>query len=344
MSLMPYINHVIEGQDLRLSEMVEASQLVFNDLTELDEIKQFLIALDQKGETVEEIAGLASVMRANAVQIEVPNGLYIDNCGTGGDGIQSFNVSTTAAFVIAGAGLKVAKHGNRKVSSLAGSSDVLEALGIHLFTNVEETASLLEKEGIAFLHAPNMHPKLGRIGEVRRAIGKPTIFNLVGPLTNPVPLKTQFVGISRPHFTTEYAEVLHLLDRKRAIVVSAENGMDEASLAGNNSFVLLDHGDIVPFKLSAEDVGLKSQPISAIRGGNATENAVILRELLDGKQSPYFDTVIFNAGIALFAYGLVDKMKDGIELARESIFSGKAKSKLEAVISYSEFKKEAGAR
>ena len=343
MSLQHYITRTASGEHLLFDEMVEAARLVFNEETPKEQIEAFLLALSAKGETAHEIAGLASVMRIHALPVQVPEGIYIDNCGTGGDGLQSFNISTTSAFVLAGGGLLVAKHGNRKVSSLSGSSDVLEALGIGLLSTLDQTAELLKQEGIAFLHAPNIHPRLKRIGEVRRAIGRPTIFNLVGPLTNPVPLKTQFVGINRPDFTTDYAEVLHMLGRERAIVVSGAHGMDEASLEGENTFVLLDHGDILPFKLRAEDVGLTPQPLSAIRGGNAEENAVIMRELLAGKQSAYFDTVVLNAGIGFFAYGLAETMKEGIDLAKDSIFSGRAMEKLEAVIAYSQQMKEAGA-
>ena len=337
--LKQYIKSVQSGEHLLFEDMIDASNLVFNETTPKEEIAQFLLALKAKGETAQEVAGLASVMRSHATRVDVPEGIYIDNCGTGGDGLQSFNISTTSAFVMAGAGLLVAKHGNRKISSLSGSSDVLEALGIGLLTSIDHTKELLEKEGIAFLHAPNIHPKLARIGEIRKEIGKPTIFNMVGPLTNPVPLQTQFVGINRPEFTTDYAEVLHLLGRKRAIVVSGSRGMDEASLEGENTFVLLDHGDILPFKLRAEDVGLTPQPLSAIRGGNAFENAEILRELLQGKQSAYFDTVILNAGIGFFAYGLAETMKEGIEMAKESIFSGRAYDKLQAVITYTQQQK-----
>lgn len=337
--LKQYISHIQMGEHLLFDEMMDASNFVFNDSTPKEEIALFLLALKEKGETSQEVAGLASVMRSHAIEVHVPEGIYIDNCGTGGDGLQSFNISTTSAFVMAGAGLLVAKHGNRKISSLSGSSDVLEALGIGLLSSMDQTKQLLQKEGIAFLHAPNIHPKLARISEVRKEIGKPTIFNMVGPLTNPVPLQTQFVGINRPDFTTDYAEVLHLLGRKRAVVVSGTRGMDEASLEGENTFVLLDHGDILPFKLRAEDVGLTPQPLSAIRGGNAFENAEILRQLLQGKQSAYFDTVILNAGIGFFAYGLAETMKEGIEMAKESIFSGRAYDKLQAVIAYTQQQK-----
>lgn len=334
--LLPYIERIQSKEHLSFQEMTEAAKLIFNEETPLQDIENFLVALSHKGETAAEIAGLATVMRSHAVAIDAPEGIYIDNCGTGGDGLQSFNISTTSAFVLAGAGIPIAKHGNRKVSSLAGSSDVLEALGIGLLSSPEQTAQLLSLHGIAFLHAPNLHPKLGRIGEVRRKIGKPTIFNLVGPLTNPVPLETQFVGISRPQLATDYAQVLHLLGRKRAIVVSGTSGMDEASLAGENTFVLLDHGDILPFKLRAKDVGLTAYPLEAIRGGDPVENAQILKDVLSGVESPYFDTVLLNAGIALFAYGKAATMKEGIALAKESITSGRALQKLQALVQYSQ--------
>ncbi|MEK4128504.1 anthranilate phosphoribosyltransferase [Solibacillus sp. FSL W8-0474] len=334
MSLLPFIEQIERKEHLVFEEMQQAAQLIFNEQTPKEQIAAFLTAMSIKGETAHEVAGLASVMKSHAVSVDAPEGIYIDNCGTGGDGLQSFNISTTAAFVLAGGGILVAKHGNRKVSSASGSSDVLEALGVTLLPDTAQTIDLLKQHGIAFLHAPNMHPKLKRIGEVRQSLGKPTIFNLVGPLTNPVPLKTQFVGINRPNFTTDYAEVLHMLGRERAIVVSGAQGMDEASLDGENTFVLLDHGDIIPFKLRAEDVGLTAQPLSAIRGGTPADNAVIMRDLLKGKQSVYFDTVVLNAGIGFFAYGLASTMKEGIDMAKDSILSGRAYEKLESVVAY----------
>lgn len=335
MSLLPYIEQLLRKEHLVFNDMQQAAQLIFDEQTPKEQIASFLIAMNDKGVTAHEVAGLADVMKSHAVSVDAPEGIYIDNCGTGGDGLQSFNISTTSAFVLAGGGILVAKHGNRKISSASGSSDVLEALGITLLPNTTQTTELLKQFGIAFLHAPNMHPKLKRIGEIRQALGKPTIFNLVGPLTNPVPLKTQFVGINRPNFTTDYAEVLHMLGRERAIVVSGAQGMDEASLDGENTFVLLDQGDIIPFKLRAEDVGLTPQPLSAIRGGSPSENAEIMRALLKGKQSVFFDTVVLNAGIGFFAYGLAETMKEGIEMAKDSILSGRAYDKLEQMITFS---------
>lgn len=343
MTLQQYIENVKQGGHLLFDDMLQAAELLFNETTPAEDIAAFLIALSEKGETAHEVAALATVMKSYALQVDAPAGIYIDNCGTGGDGLETFNISTTSAFVLAGGGIPIAKHGNRKISSKSGSSDVLEALGIHTFATIDETLTLLEQEGIAFLYAPNVHPKLKRLGEIRRAIGKPTIFNLVGPLTNPVPLKTQFVGINRPNFVMEYASVLQMLGRERAVVVSGTRGMDEASLEGQNTFVLVDHDDLIPFALRAEDAGLTEIPLEAIRGGDAIENAQILRDLLDGKQSAYFDTVLLNSGIGFFAYGLAASVKEGVELARDSILSGRAKQKLEAVIAFSEKIKKEGA-
>ncbi|MEF7494223.1 anthranilate phosphoribosyltransferase [Lysinibacillus sphaericus] len=327
---------VLQGQHLMYEEMLEVAQWLFQDDTPKDEIASFLTALSIKGETAHEVAALATIMRSFASNVPVKEGRYMDNCGTGGDGLHTFNISTASAFVLAGAGVKIAKHGNRKISSSSGSSDVLEALGIHTEMTIPQTVELLEKEGVSFLYAPNVHPKLRRIGEVRRSLGRPTIFNLVGPLTNPVALSTQFTGINRPQFVMEYASVLQMLGRERAIVVSGPQGLDEASLAVQNTLVLLDKGDLIPFSLTAEDVGLRSAPLEAIRGGNADENAVIMKNLLAGEQSAYLDTVLINAGIGLFAHGQAETIKEGVAMAKDSIGSGRALQKLETVVAYSE--------
>lgn len=330
-----YIDIVEQNRHLPFEEMKQAASLMFDACTPKEEITQFLLALSKKGETAHEVAALAFVMRSFAIDVYVPEGFYMDNCGTGGDGVNSFNISTTSAFVLAGAGVSVAKHGNRKISSAAGSQDVLDALGIHTDFTPKEMSELLRQEGITFLFAPNVHPKLKRIGEVRSEIGKPTIFNLVGPLTNPLSLHTQFTGINRPDFIMEYASVLRMLGRERAIVVSGAGGMDEASLAGQNAFVLLDKGDLIPFTLTADDVGLAHAELSTIRGGNAVENAAIIRSVLSGERGPRFDTVVFNAGIGLFSSGEAGTIQEGVKLATDSILSGRALEKLEAVIAFS---------
>ncbi|WP_303968505.1 anthranilate phosphoribosyltransferase [Sporosarcina ureae] len=331
-----FLTIVEKQRHLMYEEMREAAELMFRDETDEEQIAQFLIALSKKGETSHEVAALAAVMKSYANELTPTDARYLDNCGTGGDGVNTFNISTTAAFVLAGAGVQVAKHGNRKISSASGSQDVLDALGIHPDFQITDMQNLLEQQGIAFLFAPAIHPKMKRIGAIRNKIGKTTIFNLVGPLTNPVSLETQFTGINRPDFIMEYASVLRMLGRERAIVVSGAGGMDEASLAGQNEFVLLDHGDLIPFSLTADDVGLEYAPLSAIKGGNAVENAATTRSILSGERGPKFDTVVLNAGIGLFANGKVSTIQEGVKVATESILSGKALEKLEAVVAFSE--------
>lgn len=331
-----FIEKVEMNEHLTYEEMILAAKLLFAQDTEVQHIIDFLRALSKKGETSSEVAALATVMKSFAIHLKEPIEKYMDNCGTGGDGLNSFNISTTSAFVLAGAGAKVAKHGNRKISSAAGSSDVLEAMGIHTTITSEASIELLEQEGLTFLYAPNVHPKLKKIGIARKMIGKPTIFNLVGPLTNPIQLETQYTGINRSDFTMEYAEVLRILGRKRAIVVCGAGGLDEASLAGENQLVLVDNGDLIPFKLTPNDVGLASAPIAAIRGGDSHINAKILRNVLEGKASPYLDTVLFNSGIGLFAAGIVTSIQEGVKMAADTIHSGKALEKLEAVIAFSQ--------
>ncbi|MFJ7826457.1 anthranilate phosphoribosyltransferase [Psychrobacillus sp. NPDC096623] len=331
-----FIEKVEMNEDLSYSEMTTASKCMFSEDTEVQHIVDFLIGLSKKGETSNEVAALATVMKSFALNLNEPVGNYMDNCGTGGDGLNSFNISTTSAFVLAGAGATIAKHGNRKISSSAGSSDVLEAIGIHTNISPEASIELLRQEGLTFLYAPSVHPKLKRIGTARKMIGKPTIFNLVGPLTNPIQIQTQYTGINRSDFTMEYAEVLRILGRKRAIVVCGAGGMDEASLAGVNQLVLVDNGDLIPFKLKPDDVGLDSAPVSAIRGGDGHTNAKIMRSVLKGEKSAYLDTVLFNSGIGLFTAGIVSSIQEGVKMAADSIHSRKALEKLEAVIAFSQ--------
>ncbi|SIT87174.1 anthranilate phosphoribosyltransferase [Edaphobacillus lindanitolerans] len=340
-----WIRKVRNGKDLNYEEMTEAALFLFDERTSEADIGGFLAALADKGETAYEVAALAEVTRSLALTPDVPPVAYTDNCGTGGDGSDSFNISTASAFVLSAAGVPVAKHGNRKISSKSGSSDVLEALGIRLEQSEEEMAEQLRREGIAFLYAPRFHPKMKRVGSVRQKLGRRTIFNLTGPLTNPVPLESQFTGISRKEFTMAYASVLRMQNRKRAVVVCGAGGMDEASLAGPNDFVLLDRGDLIPFTLDAEDVGLDAAPPSAIRGGDGRENAGMIWRVLKGVRGPHFDTVAFNAGIGLFAAGRARTAREGVDLAIDTLESGRAMEKLEAVTAFQQqYSKEAVAR
>lgn len=329
------------GKQLMKDEMRQVAQALFNDDTSDSEIASVLTALRVRGESADEIAAIVEVLRENAMTVHPKATNVMDNCGTGGDGSSSFNISTTSAFVLAGAGARIAKHGNRSVSSKTGSADVLEQLGIALDFTSEEVEELLESNGIAFLFAPYVHPRLKRIMKVRQDLGVPTIFNFIGPLTNPVELDTQFLGVYRRDMLMKMAAVLNQLGRTRSIVINGAGYMDEASLAGENHLVLLDQGELIPFTLKPEEVGLNTYPNEAIRGGDAKENAEILLKVLKGEPGAYLDTVLLNAGLGLYSCGIASTIKDGVERARESIESGRALDKLNYLVEFSQSRKEA---
>ena len=327
-----YLQMLIHNQSLSYEEMRAAAQLLFRDDITDSEIAAFLVALKSKGETVDEIAGLIETLLENALPFPKEIKGVMDNCGTGGDGSSSFNVSSTSAFVIAGAGIKVAKHGNRSVSSKTGSADVLEALGINLHMPKEAMEELLHEIGIAFLFAPHVHPRLGRIMKVRKDLKMPTIFNLIGPLTNPIALDYQLVGIYDQKYVDTFAAVLNRLGRKRAVVVNGAGCMDEASLQGENHISFLENGNIHSFTLKPEEVGLQTHSNKSIVGGDAQVNAEILKDVLKGRKGAYRDTVLLNSGLGIYAAGGAATVLEGVGLARESIDSGRAYETLHKLI------------
>lgn len=331
-----YLEHLSEKRSFSEQEMKEAVKQLFSDEVSDSEVAAFLIGLKIKGETVEEIIGLVQVLREFALPFSKNFPNVIDNCGTGGDGSKSFNVSTTSAFVIAGAGIPVAKHGNRSISSKTGSADVLEHLGINLNLSPETTEEILEKTGISFLFAPNVHPKVKRIMKVRKDLRIPTIFNLIGPLTNPINLDYQLLGIYRRDLLDMFATVLMKLGRKRAVVLNGAGYMDEASLQGENHLVIVDKGTIVKKSLHPEEVGLSKFTNEDIIGGTARENADILKRVLQGEKGAYRETVLLNAGIGIYAAEKADSIQQGINLARQSIDSGAAFEKLKRLIELSQ--------
>lgn len=330
-----YLEKLMNRENLTLSEMKAATNECFKEHITDTEISAFLTALKMKGETANEIAGIVEVIRAQSEMGSIQISDVMDNCGTGGDGSNSFNISTTAAFVLAGAGVTVAKHGNRSVSSKTGSADVLEQLGVSLSFTKEHTEKMLRENKIAFLFAPHVHTKLRPFMKIRQELKLPTIFNLIGPLMNPIDLDSQLLGVYQRDKLMTIAEALKQLGRRRAVVVNGAGFMDEASLAGENHLVLLDDGEITQFTLHPNDVGLPTYPNEAIRGGDAKENAKILLSVLRNEQSPYLDTVLLNAGLGLFAHGKTNSIKEGIEVARESIASGAAMERLNTLVQYS---------
>src|SRR5690625_808827 len=331
-----YLEKLMNRENLTVEEMKNATNSCFSENITDTEIAAFLTALRAKGETSDEITGIVEVIRSHSPlnSITIPN--VMDNCGTGGDKSYSFNVSTTAAFVIAGAGVTVAKHGNRSISSKTGSADVLEHLGVSLSFSNDDVEQLLHENHIAFLFAPHVHSKLKHFMKVRRDLGLPTIFNMIGPLTNPLELDSQLLGVYRSDMVHMLAESLNKLGRKRAIVVNGAGSMDEASLAGENNLILLDDGDLIPFTLHPEELNLPVYSVADIRGGNAQDNAQILLDVLNGKEGPFLDTVLLNAGLGLFANGVATTVQDGLVQARESIDSGAAMERLQQLIKYSE--------
>ncbi len=329
------LQRICEGKSLSELEMKEATEYLFtNEITD-SEIAALLIGLKTKGETVSEIASLANALRGKSLKFNRPIPNVMDNCGTGGDGSKSFNISTTSAFVIAGAGIPVAKHGNRSISSKTGSADVLEHLGVNLSFDPEITEEMIGRIGIAFLFAPHVHPQLKRIMKVRNELGIPTIFNLIGPLTNPIELETQVLGIYRRDLLSLFAKVLQELGRKRAVVLNGAGYMDEASLQGENHLVVLENGHISEQTLHPAEVELPVYSNEEIRGGEARENAEILVNVLKGQKGAFRDTVLLNAGIGIFTAGKAKTIQEGILHAKESINSGAAFHKLTDLVELS---------
>ncbi|MFM2301532.1 MAG: anthranilate phosphoribosyltransferase [Pseudomonadota bacterium] len=294
-------------------------------------IASFLIGLSDRGETAAEIAGAARAMRARMIPINAPAGA-IDVCGTGGDGMHTLNVSTAVSLVVAACGVPVAKHGNRAASSKAGTADTFEALGLNLDRVAETAEATLNELGICFLFAGRHHPAMGRIMPIRKAIGRRTIFNLMGPLANPAQVRRQLVGIARPAYVPIYAEALLRLGTDHALVVSGDEGLDELSLAGGNELAEVKDGVLSMRRVEPADAGLPMASIDAIRGGDPAHNAAALRRLLLGEAGAYRDAVLFNAAAALMIAGEVNDWHHGIEEAAEAIDKGLAKALLDCWI------------
>lgn len=290
-------------------------------------IAEFLVALSDRGETASEIAGAARAMRARMIPIDAPE-KAIDVCGTGGDGHHTLNVSTAVSLVVAACGVPVAKHGNRAASSKAGAADTLEALGLDLGRAMETAEATLSDIGICFLFAGKHHPAMGRIMPIRKALGRRTIFNLMGPLANPARVRRQLVGIARPAYVPIYAEAILRLGTEHSLVVSGDEGLDELSLAGGNELAEIKGGELAMRRVSPADAGLPTAPVEAIRGGDAAYNAEALRRLLMGETGPYRDAVLFNAAGALIVAGEARTWRDGVEEAAEAIDKGLANALL----------------
>ncbi|HEX9406371.1 MAG TPA: anthranilate phosphoribosyltransferase [Thermoanaerobaculia bacterium] len=329
------IKKVVSGQNLERDAMHDVFGSVMDGKASDVQKSAFLIALRMKGETADEITGAAMAMRERVTPLTTDGANVIDTCGTGGDGRGTFNISTIAAIVAAGAGAMVAKHGNRAVSSSCGSADLLMELGVAIDLDAPRMSEVLRRTGISFLFAPKLHPAMGAVAAVRRELGVRTIFNVLGPLTNPAFARRQVLGVYSDHLVELLARVLLALGTEHAMVVHSRDGLDEISVSEPTHVCEVCYGDIRSFELTPEEIGMRRHPIEAIAGGDTRENARIARSVLAGEEGARADIVAANAGAALYVAGIVATIRDGVALAQEAIRSGQAMQKLESLISVS---------
>jgi anthranilate phosphoribosyltransferase len=298
------------------------------------QIGAFLVGMRMKGERADEVAGFAEAMREKATRVPTRHENAIDMCGTGGDGAGTFNISTVASFVVAGGGVPVAKHGNRSVSSQCGSADVLQALGVKIDLSAEQMGECLDKLGIAFLFAPTLHPAMKHAIGPRRELGVRTVFNILGPITNPAFVRRQVLGVYNAELARLLAQVLAELDTEHAVIVHGEEGLDEISISGSTLAFEVKRGNVSESRLLPEDFGLRPGTSDGLAGGDAERNAEIAMQVLRGESGPARDAVIANAACGLVVGGAATTFADGAQLARQSIDSGAALAKLEAMIEF----------
>jgi len=327
-----FLETIMQGKSLRRGGARDAMNFLISGEATDAQIGAFLGAYRARGSTAEELAGFVDAMRAAAVKISVERAPLVDTCGTGGDGKGSFNISTAAAFVTAGAGVAVAKHGNRAVSSQSGSADVLEALGVPLDLPPDAAKASIEKHGFAFLFAQQYHPAMKHVAKARKELGVRTVFNILGPLVNPAGVRRQVVGVYDAAFAATYANVLAMTGCEEALVVHGADGLDELTLAGKTYVCRLREGRVSSVEVTPEDAGLRRAPSEAVRGGSAQENAKTLTRIFAGEETgPLRDAVALNAAAALVVAGVAQDFREGAALAQESITSGRAMAVLTAV-------------
>ncbi|QQE76800.1 anthranilate phosphoribosyltransferase [Alicyclobacillus sp. SO9] len=317
------LKSVANGNTLTADEAETFMNLLMEGQSSPVQTAGLLAAMSVRGETVAEIVGFAKAMRSHSVHIDVQHDI-VDTCGTGGDGGHTFNISTASAFVAAAAGAYVAKHGNRAVSSHSGSADVLQALGAKIDIGHSEATLCLEDTGVSFLFAPQYHPAMKHAAQPRQELGFRTIFNILGPLTNPANPQRQVLGVFRADLVEKVAEALSQLGSKHALVVHGHGGIDELSISGGTLVAEVKDGKVKTFTLQPEDVGLKRAPLSEITGGNAEENAGLIRNIFTDTNGPSRDIVAYNAGAVLYVSGLAQSVREGVEKAQHAIAAGKA--------------------
>ena len=325
------IDTVVSGRSLTMEEASSVMREIMEGEATPAQLGAFLTALALKGETTQEIAGMARVMREMALRVEV-DGELVDTVGTGGDGKNTFNISTATAFIAAGAGLKVAKHGNRAASGSCGSADVLEALGVQIELSPVAVAQCINEVGVGFMFAPAFHPAMRHAGPVRREIGIRTVFNILGPLTNPAGAQTQLLGVAFPELGGIMAEVLGLLGSHHAMIVHGAGGLDEISLSGDTSVWEVRRGQVEEWTIRVEDTGLPETPIEAIRGGSKEENAATMLRLFQGEQGAVRDMVLLNSAGVLMVGDKAETIRQGVEMSAGIIDSGAALAKLDQMV------------
>jgi len=335
MTLSNAIKMVMQKQDLSTDEMALVMQQIMTGEATPAQIAGFLVGLQMKGETVTEIAAAATVMRSLATPVEINGAHVVDTCGTGGDGASTFNVSTASAFVVAAAGAKVAKHGNRSISSSSGSADVLEAAGVNLDITPEQVKHCVDSVGVGFMFAQKHHGAMKFAIGPRREMGVRTVFNLLGPLTNPAQAPNQVLGVFDQKWVEPMANVLKELGSKHVLIVHADDGLDEISIGSATSVAELNNGVVTKYTIQPEDFGLDRCDIAQLAVNNAQESLSIIRDIFSGKQGPARDIVVLNAGAAIYAADLVPNLAEGIKLAQTHIDNGSAQQKLDALITCS---------
>ena len=337
MDIQTAISHVVSGQDLSRLQMRAVMQAIMQGQASAAQIGGLLVALRLKGERVDEIVAAAEVMRELSVKVPLADKTYlVDTCGTGGDGANTFNISTTAAFVVAATGGKVAKHGNRSVSSKSGSADVLEAAGVKLALSPADIARCIETVGVGFMFAPQHHSSMKHVAAPRRELGLRTLFNVLGPLTNPASALNQVIGVFSPDWLMVLAQALQQLGSDHIVLVHAADGMDEISIAAKTHVVELKDDQIRQYEIMPSDFGMREQSITALRATNVDESLAIMQAVLNNDKGAARDSVCLNAGAAVYVAGLADSIQAGVLLASAAIDSGLAKQKFEQLIEYSQ--------
>ncbi len=334
MDIREAIDAIVSGQSLTMDQAATVMRQIMQGETTPAQLGSFLTALRLRGETTEEIAGMATVMREFSLKVRV-EGTVVDSVGTGGDGSNTFNISTAAALVAAGAGVRIAKHGNRAASGSCGAADVLEALGVRIELPPEGVERCINEAGIGFMFAQAFHPSMRHAGPVRREIGIRTVFNILGPLTNPAAAQRQLIGVAFPQLGEKMAGVMGLLGSERSLVVHGAGGLDEIALDGDTAVWELRDGKVESWTLRPDETGLGRWSVEDLRGGDREANAGVMHRLLDGEGSPVRDSVLLNAAGVLLAAGAVAAIPDGIQQAAQAIDTGAARQRLEALVELS---------